>query len=541
MIKLTSDELNTLIHDYFVEENYPLSLEAFKKEMCETLKIDYKLIDLVYYGLKYVFIKQHGMRTGCCEMFSLSHVHRCAHAEFKEDDTKQAMATVTLQNDDAEAARAEDVLGKGAQAVVEEENGRVHKACDPDAKEQSKSDGKHSGQSGAAQERVTDVRKEENKLLFEKIKTIFKSSQKKAGDVSDKKPFEEVASAAQKTGETKSEAAGPVQAKALGIDFGAEAETRRFPAMEYDTIKLSEHLSRTSLGAWNAAKFLATASADGLLRVFKGRCVCSKDMKSAITALDFRGDVVACGSHKGDVVALSLESRKERWFNNFRAKVNVVKVAECGVVAGSDDGGVSVNGAVALCGLGKIFDIEVFGDRVAIASQSGAIRIGDTRAWGSGDGSFTDLVGHAAAVNSLVHSAGLLFSASSDATVKIWDVASAALRMTHAHDDEALLVRVVDRRIYSSSRDATVRVWDFEKQVGVFRHSAGVTAFDKKKALLATGTADGFVKVWDERFGEAMCYKAKGAVHAVALSDDERLVCVCSENDHPVVLDLRRV
>lgn len=648
MIKLTSDDLNTLIHNYFVEENYPLALAAFKKEVSVILNIKYTLIDLVYYGAKYIYIKQHMHKVGCREIFSLSEDHRCKFYELEDADAEDVARRRSLH---VQHSEDEDSPERRRAGMLVHEKGL--------AEDGGGEKGRTVRDSGKSLEnkRQTD----ENRALFAQIKSMFKLSQKRKECAHDarsnesecdrsslvareegarkrdrscrstcdaecmqgRRPFEREACCATSgraerasstdlisTAECRHRSAEAAYKESAGDGFCREAHTstgshhrsaeqcaraleqgaagamsRAQYHMEYDVLKLGEHFSRTSLCAWNNTKLLATAGSEGRLRVFLGQCILDRDVQSEITALDFQGSIVACGSYSGEVAVFDVKAQQELRFRNFRGRVNVVKAESAGVIAGSDDGCISLGSKTFQCGLGKVFDVEQINGSIAVATENGVVRIVSApsdvafgraeersgTAHGTGrhtgeyvhyegaalsspcapdaEGSessrrarsrFADLVGHRGPVNSIKHYDGYLASASEDTTVKVWNLKNMKEERTFRHDGEVFRVQIRDEKIYSCSSDGTLRVWSFDRQLNAFVHAGSVFTFDKK-TLLVSGSADNTVRVWDERVGEVMRHQTKGPVYAVSLSHDERLVCVCSGNESPVVLDLRRV
>ncbi|RLV82943.1 Pre-mRNA-splicing factor PRP46 [Meyerozyma sp. JA9] len=101
---------------------------------------------------------------------------------------------------------------------------------------------------------------------------------------------------------------------------------------------------------------------------------------------------------------------------------------------------------------------------------------------------------------------------SSDSTIKIWDLASSALKATitgHVMGVRALAVSKKFPYLFSGSEDRTVRCWDLEKtnsssgsQIRDYHgHVGGVYAVSlhPELDLLVTGGKDQVVRVWDIR------------------------------------------
>eukprot|EP00055_Hartaetosiga_balthica_P008144 m.29318 g.29318 ORF g.29318 m.29318 type:complete len:698 (+) comp6140_c0_seq1:113-2206(+) len=74
-------------------------------------------------------------------------------------------------------------------------------------------------------------------------------------------------------------------------------------------------------------------------------------------------------------------------------------------------------------------------------------------------------VGHQGNVWSLATHNDLLFSASTDESIKVWDTATdfKCKRTLTEHRDKVLCLTVAGRRLYSGSEDKTIKVWDVDK------------------------------------------------------------------------------
>ncbi|KAG0226915.1 protein with putative role during mitosis [Actinomortierella wolfii] len=113
------------------------------------------------------------------------------------------------------------------------------------------------------------------------------------------------------------------------------------------------------------------------------------------------------------------------------------------------------------------------------------------------------------------------FSAGSDGTIKVWDWRKGGEGLSEAEDEAACLVAtipdhhakvyglVVDQgRLYSASSDKTVKVWDVEtlECLATFQgHTGGVNSLTALKGAyagqLATGSSDKTIKIWDVTTG----------------------------------------
>ena len=103
-----------------------------------------------------------------------------------------------------------------------------------------------------------------------------------------------------------------------------------------------------------------------------------------------------------------------------------------------------------------------------------------------------------------------LVSGSRDATIKLWDVASASLKRTltnHAADVYALSFSHSGKLMASGSKDTTIVLWDpttFEPIRTLRGHTAAVRdlAFSPDDKLLASAAEDRTLRLWDPATGE---------------------------------------
>ncbi|KAF2176924.1 WD40 repeat-like protein [Zopfia rhizophila CBS 207.26] len=124
------------------------------------------------------------------------------------------------------------------------------------------------------------------------------------------------------------------------------------------------------------------------------------------------------------------------------------------------------------------------------------------------------LEGHSSRVRSVTfsHDSARLASASSDQTVKIWDVSSGGcLQTLEGHSSEVTSVAFShdSARLASASCDKMVKIWNASsgeclKTLEGHSRSVGSVAFSQDLTRLASGSDDGTVKIWDTSSGECL-------------------------------------
>lgn len=143
--------------------------------------------------------------------------------------------------------------------------------------------------------------------------------------------------------------------------------------------------------------------------------------------------------------------------------------------------------------------------------------------------------GHATIVGSVALSAdsGLAVSASSDNTLRVWDLKSAiCIKVLNGHTDDVTSVALSadGRRAVSGSEDKTLRFWDLEsgKCLKVFEgHTDWVNSvsISADGSISVSASADKTLRVWDLESGA--CLKVlkghENMVGSVVLSSDARL------------------
>ena len=130
----------------------------------------------------------------------------------------------------------------------------------------------------------------------------------------------------------------------------------------------------------------------------------------------------------------------------------------------------------------------------------------------------------------------LLASGSADGTVKLWEVATGNVEFEisgHASMGKSVAFSPVEMSLASGSRDGTVKLWDVAtgRDAETFGpHALGVNAvsFSPDGTLLASGSHDSTVKLWDVETGTSIAsrftYGCGGQVYSVSFSPDGAIV-----------------
>jgi WD40 repeat protein len=160
------------------------------------------------------------------------------------------------------------------------------------------------------------------------------------------------------------------------------------------------------------------------------------------------------------------------------------------------------------------------------------------------------LEGHADGVIGVSFSSDsrLLASASSDKTIRIWDVKTGRARSIlkgHSGPVRAVAFSPNGRLLVSASADETLSLWDVEtggKRETLKGHSDTVydVAFSPDARCIASVSADGKVKLWGVTDGRARVtpYSVPGTVKAIAfMRDGQRLACATA-GGHVKLLDV---
>ncbi|KAF8077667.1 F-box/WD repeat-containing protein 11 [Lyophyllum atratum] len=132
------------------------------------------------------------------------------------------------------------------------------------------------------------------------------------------------------------------------------------------------------------------------------------------------------------------------------------------------------------------------------------------REWNLTTGLVERVIGgvHSGSVLSICIHGGYLASAGSDNRVAIWDLEKNKLfKLISDHSDSVLCVRFDDERLVSCSKDHTVRTYSFPDlapQFVLHAHRAAVNAVSISKDLIASGSGDKSIKLWDAKTGKLL-------------------------------------
>ncbi|EAU29371.1 conserved hypothetical protein [Aspergillus terreus NIH2624] len=202
------------------------------------------------------------------------------------------------------------------------------------------------------------------------------------------------------------------------------------------------------------------------------------------------------------------------------------------------------------------------GRLIASGSHDGTVRVWDAGA-GAVKQAFTvqghlrnTVVGHQASVGAVAFSPDgrLLACGTHDSTISLWDITTGALRTTlagHIFSVGALAFSPDSQLLASGSFDSTAKLWDISTEAlqsslieetppeVIDGHSGtvGIVAFSFDKKILASGSIDKTVKLWDVITG-SLLYTLEGhldLIWAVEFSPDGRLLASGS-NDGAIKL-----
>lgn len=176
------------------------------------------------------------------------------------------------------------------------------------------------------------------------------------------------------------------------------------------------------------------------------------------------------------------------------------------------------------------------GTRVVSASTDQTVRV-----WNVITGKVLRVFEHGSKVNTCAFhpKRNLVVSGADDGAVRLWEADKGedaiAILLGHKGSVRNCVFSPDGRFIASASDDGTVRVWDVKQQkipTHVLKHTAAVTtcAFSKDNKRVASGTKDGTVTVWDWSQDQPIWEKKlhEKAVTTVVFNDDDTWVASAS-------------
>lgn len=216
------------------------------------------------------------------------------------------------------------------------------------------------------------------------------------------------------------------------------------------------------------------------------------------------------------------------WLDGHEAAVNAVHFAGTQLLSAGDDFTLRVwpSGEVLTRHKGKVTSIASHGDLIATASWDGTIGLTE-------NGETRFLTGHRAGVNDIAFSwdGTRLYSASSDGTLRIWDVAQGQEKqqlLSHGFGINELILNEAAGWIAYGAVDGVTRVIDAETADPVAdftleRRPILAMALSPDATRIAVGDGEGYIMLIDaENWRIARDFRAtlRGPVWALAFSPD---------------------
>ncbi|KXS19187.1 WD40 repeat-like protein [Gonapodya prolifera JEL478] len=284
---------------------------------------------------------------------------------------------------------------------------------------------------------------------------------------------------------------------------------------------------------------LYSGAYDGTTKVF--------DAESGALIRSFRG-------HRMSVWALAVEQGAERFFSagsDGTIKVWDMSDGEIHVEDGWEEGAAAAMSASAMEGVGegcvrtlrehegKVYSLVVMEDRLYSASSDKTIKVWNLRDLTC----IATLSGHTDGVNSLIPlGRDRIASAASDKTVRVWDLATS--RVIHTLDDSDSEILSVawsgssqgspNGMLFASTYDANIVAYAGDqgyRKIGTMQgHNWEVWQLQYSMGVLFSGSFDHTIKRWDPRMFQCThtLRGHKGFVHALALGNDN-LISGCAD------------
>ncbi|MEH2129769.1 MAG: ribosome assembly protein 4 [Nostoc sp.] len=186
------------------------------------------------------------------------------------------------------------------------------------------------------------------------------------------------------------------------------------------------------------------------------------------------------------------------------------------------------------------------GQQLASASSDNTIKIWDV----SSGKLLKSLSGHSSPVNLVAYSPNgrQLASASSDKTIKIWDVSSGQLLKTltgHSDTVNSVAYSPNGQQLASASYDKTIKIWDVSSGKllkSLTGHSSEVNsvAYSPNGQQLASASADKTIKIWDVSSGKLLKTLTghSNVVNSVAYSPNGQQLASASSDETIKIWDV---
>ena len=118
------------------------------------------------------------------------------------------------------------------------------------------------------------------------------------------------------------------------------------------------------------------------------------------------------------------------------------------------------------------------------------------------------LAGHQGGIFCLEAKEGMLFSASSDGIIKIWDLPTGnELRCLSGHQNSIQCLKVTDGKLISGSWDQTIKIWDIasgKELHSLTAHRGIINCLEVIDGMLISGSEDKTIKIWDIGSGKEL-------------------------------------
>ncbi|KAF7683503.1 F-box-like/WD repeat-containing protein TBL1XR1-A [Astathelohania contejeani] len=496
MIIVSTDEINELIKGYLKQEGYYHTLFAFNHEaLSSSGGVRYTLKDLVQCGVNYIFVNEHivnGKFKDCGANFSISGEHVCK----RQTKAKRVKKNVNAENTNLEKKDAD-----------EKENNK------------KKINNKKVGSNKPAQE---DNGLNDDKLKIEPSKEDITSEVTINDDV--------------KKGENNVD------------DNISTVVLHTSKGLEYKQTILSEHTEEVSYCLWYN-NTLATGGKDATVRIYEsGKMKNSKSIKKEITALSWSEDgVLSVGNYDGNIYNISndMSTMNDEPFNFHLGPIFALKHRGERLLSGAFDGKLGItqkgeNPIIINVHKSTIFDVEWITDDLACTCSTdctiGMVNLINKE--------ISYLRGHTSDIYTIIKQEDVLASCSEDKNIRIWDLKNKSSSVLSGHASGVYDIAWMDEsQLVSAGADGAVKLWDVGNQIcsQTYYHEKRVYALDYNKNLnlIITGSLDKSVKFWDKRIGEVGVYRVNGHVSNLNSSKDGNLLCICSSDQPPVVLELR--